>query len=294
MLGIGLMIGFCFLAPLGDATAKFLTGAFPVLMLVAVRFAVQAAVLVPMSLRAYQTLPKDMRFWVLSTLRAALHIAGIWMMISALIYLPLADALAIAFVMPFLMLLLGRYILKETVGPRRLWACVVGFAGTLMVIQPAFAAVGWPAILPLGVAVVFAFFMLVTRSIAKVLDPVALQGLNGLQALILLSLLVVFIGSGDWPMPQGTEWLWLLAVGLLGTVAHLLMTWSLRLAPSATLAPMQYLEIPFATIIGWMAFGDLPNGLAAFGIVVTMATGLYIVWCEQQSARRSKTTPETT
>jgi drug/metabolite transporter (DMT)-like permease len=74
------------------------------------------------------------------------------MMFAALRHLPLADAIAIAFVMPFLLLLLGRTVLGETVGPRRLAACAVGFAGTLLVIQPSFAAVGWAALLPLGVA----------------------------------------------------------------------------------------------------------------------------------------------
>ena len=59
-------------------------------------------------------------------------------MFTALQYLPLADAIAIAFVMPFIMLLLGKYVLDEEVGSRRLIACAVGFAGTLMVIQPSF------------------------------------------------------------------------------------------------------------------------------------------------------------
>ena len=63
------------------------------------------------------------------------------------------------------------------------------------------------------------------------------------------------------------------------------MTWSLRFAPSATLAPMQYLEIPIATLIGWLMFSDLPNGLAALGIAITCAAGLYIILRERAMAR---------
>jgi drug/metabolite transporter (DMT)-like permease len=63
------------------------------------------------------------------------------------------------------------------------------------------------------------------------------------------------------------------------------MSWSLRFAPSATLAPMQYLEIPVATVIGWLVFRDLPNGLAAFGIALTVASGLYIVLRERALSR---------
>ena len=92
-------------------------------------------------------------------------------------------------------------------------------------------------------------------------------------------------------MPEGNAWLLLLAMGALGTGGHLLMTWSLRFAPSATLAPMQYLEIPVATFFGWLIFNDFPDGLALAGIGVTISAGLYIIFREQyvsQSARRSR------
>jgi len=77
----------------------------------------------------------------------------------------------------------------------------------------------------------------------------------------------------------------LLAIGLFGTLAHLLMTWSLRYAPSATLAPMQYLEIPVATVIGLIVFKDLPNSIASIGIIITISAGLYIVMRERAVAR---------
>jgi drug/metabolite transporter (DMT)-like permease len=83
--------------------------------------------------------------------------------------------------------------------------------------------------------------------------------------------------------PSTTETMLLCAIGVVGTCAHLLVTWSLRYAPSATLAPMQYLEIPFATLFGLMFFGDLPNGLAAVGILITIASGLYIVYRERRT-----------
>ena len=69
------------------------------------------------------------------------------------------------------------------------------------------------------------------------------------------------------------------------------MTWSLRYAPGATLAPMQYLEIPFATIFGFLIFGDLPNPLATLGISITMAAGLYIFMRERATLRAQKEAP---
>jgi drug/metabolite transporter (DMT)-like permease len=210
-------------------------------------------------------------------------------MFSALRFLPLADALAIAFVMPFFSLLLGKFVLGEEVGPRRLSACCVGFVGTLLVIQPSFAAVGAPALLPLDVAVSFALFMLITRHVAKETDPITLQAVSGgIATLILMAAFAATWGQEvalfEIVSPDSTDLALLLTIGVIGTVAHLLMTWSLRFAPSATVAPMQYLEIPFATIIGWLIFKDLPNGLAALGIAITMGAGLYIIFRERATA----------
>jgi drug/metabolite transporter (DMT)-like permease len=96
--------------------------------------------------------------------------------------------------------------------------------------------------------------------------------------------------------PTSTQWLLLMAIGVIGTFAHLLMTWSLRYAPAATLAPMQYLEIPFATLLGFLIFQDLPNPLASVGIMITIASGLYIILRERAIARglAAKTPPPQT
>lgn len=211
-------------------------------------------------------------------------------MFTALRFLPLADALAIAFVMPFIMLLLGRYVLGEEVGLRRLIACSIGFIGTLFVIQPSFETAGAAALLPLFVAVDFALFMLVTRQIAREAHPASLQAVSGIMAVGILSGFYVVTQAWEPAIMHIEAPVWqdavLLAVlGLIGVLAHLFMTWSLRFAPSATLAPVQYLEIPFATLIGWLIFRDLPNGLAAVGILITMAAGLYIVLRERAVAQ---------
>jgi drug/metabolite transporter (DMT)-like permease len=288
VLGILLMLGFCVLAPLGDAIAKLLGGTIPLLQLLLVRFGMQAALLLPYAALKRIPMRMDRRLFRLTLLRTVLHIIGIGAMFSALRFLPLADAIAIAFVMPFILLLLGKYVLGEEVGRRRLAACAVGFIGTLLVIQPSFAAVGWPALLPLTVAVVFALFMLVTRHIARDADPIALQAVSGMMAVPLLALLLLVPGEVEilsLVRPTATEAALLVAIGVLGTMAHLLMTWSLRYAPAATVAPMQYLEIPVATIIGWLVFRDLPDGLAAFGIALTVAAGLYVILRERSVSR---------
>lgn len=288
VLGILLMLGFCVLAPLGDAVAKILGASWPLVFLLFTRFAFQTVALAPSLLWKKRRVRMSRRILGLNAIRTALHICGLYLMFLALQALPLADAIAIAYVMPFVLLVMGWLFLSEVVGWRRIAACVVGFSGTLMVVQPAFADVGPPALLPVGVAVVFAAFMLVTRRIAGEIDPMVMQLTSGAMATVALAPLVMLTG---WPAPElwveTADVLLLAAMGLLGTLAHLMMTWSLRHAPAATVAPMQYLEIPVAAAIGWIVFRDFPDGLALAGIAVTMAAGLYVIAREQRLSRRS-------
>ncbi|MBM2292359.1 DMT family transporter [Sulfitobacter pseudonitzschiae] len=295
LLGIMLMLGFCVVAPMGDALAKVIGQSLSLGQLLWCRFMVQVIVLIPLVWLTGRQWKMRGRVLRLTFIRTLLHIAGIGGMFTALRYLPLADAVAIAFVMPFIMLLLGKFVLGEEVGSRRLIACAVGFCGTMLVVQPSFANVGWPALWPLFVAVTFALFMLVTRQIAKETDPVGLQAVSGGMAVAIMSPLL-WLFSDDvaglaMRMPDGREALLLVGIGLFGTLGHLMMTWSLRFAPSATLAPMQYLEIPFATAIGYVVFRDLPNGLATVGIMITIAAGLYVVLREHSVARRQMRVP---
>ena len=291
ILGIALMLGFCILAPLGDALAKVLGATIPLGQLVLVRFCVQALLLIPLVVIFAMPWRLSARARRIAIIRTVLHILGIGCMFTSLQYLPLADAVAIAFVMPFFMLLLGHFVLGEEVGPHRIAACAIGFIGTLLVIQPNFLAVGWIALLPVAVALIFALFMLTTRQIAREADPIALQAISGVIATVILT---PFVAFGIWTdftpltliQPNTSELKLLLAIGLLGTFAHLMMTWSLRFAPGATLAPMQYLEIPVATAVGFWLFSELPDRLAAYGIALTITAGIYVLLREQANARR--------
>lgn len=288
VLGISLMIAFCAIVPVGDAMAKLLGPSIPLVQLLFIRFAIQATLLVPIVWATGRSLAMTRRVLGLTALRTLFHMVGSATLFVALWLMPLADVIAITFVLPFIMLLLGRFVLDEEVGPRRLGACAVGFIGTMLVIQPSFITVGWPALLPLGAALAFAFYQLVSRQTARDNDPLSLQAVSGMIATAGIGLLLAAGSASDIQMLQlevpDTREMWLLAgIGGFGTVAHLVLTWSFRYAPSATLAPMQYLEIPFATLVGWLVFGDLPNGLAALGIAITIGAGLYIVFRERRA-----------
>ncbi len=290
LLGISLMLGFCAIAPLADAIAKLLGGRIPLAELLFVRFVAQAILLLPIiwyTRRPFAMTRADLR---LTVVRSVLHIAGLGAMFTALRFLPLADAVAMVFVMPFIMLFLGWMVLGENVGPHRLFGCGVGFAGTLLVVQPSFAAVGAPALLPLLVALIFALFMLVSRKLARANDPIVMQAISGMVSTAILAPLALVLALAQMPgfeilVPAKADWFLLAGLGVFGTLSHLLMTWALRYAPAATLAPIQYVEIPLATIVGWLVFKDLPNEIAAVGIAIIMCAGLYILLMEHRAGR---------
>jgi len=289
--GVVLMLAFCGLAPLIDLSAKLAAGTgLPVAQITAARFAVQAALMVPIAMAMGIALRLPADTLRLTLLRAVLLIGSTYSFVAAVAAMPIADALAIAFVEPFLLLLAGWALFGERVGPRRIAACSVGFAGALLVIRPSFAAFGPVALWPLATASFFAAYMLVTRALSARVHPVAMQAhtaiagsLICLPALALGSVLGTDLLAPVAPTPVG--WIWLAGVGLAATVSHMAITLALRFAPSATLAPLHYLEILGAVALGWAVFGDFPAPLTWAGIAVISASGLYVIHRERVAAR---------
>ncbi len=281
-LGILLMVGFCVMAPLSEAFVKMIGTALPLMQVVLVRFLAPLVLIRPRLWRDRAVTWQRPGVMPLVMLRGVLHLTAISCFFLSLRYLPLADALAIAYVMPFFIISVGWFTGEP---PSRVQAamCLVGFIGTLLVVQPSFARVGWPALLPVAVAVVFTGFIFITRRLTRTIDPIDLQAMNGIAASAVLVPIVAMGTVWGWsevrlvPIDAQQFW-WLCGVGFIGTLGHLSMTWGLKLAPPSTLAPVQYLEIAFGAAFGWLFFKDLPNGLAALGILVVVGAGLMVLF----------------
>ncbi|MDO9524375.1 MAG: DMT family transporter [Gemmobacter sp.] len=288
--GVALMLGFCLFAPLIDTAAKLASATVPVGQITTARYVVQAALMLPIALVLGPGLRLTRRGLMLVTLRALVSILATFTFVWAVSVMPIADALAIAFVEPFILLFLGRLMFGDEVGPRRIGASVVGFGGALLVIQPSLAAFGWVALMPLSTALFFALYMLVTRQMSREMHPVPMQFHTAWVGMILcLPLMAIGALTGTESlglvMPQGTAWAYLVAVGAAATVSHMFMTYALKFAPSATLAPLHYLEIVSAVALGYWVFGDFPKPLTWAGIAVIVASGLFIIHRERLTAR---------
>ena len=285
------MVGFCILAPLLDASSKLATDAIPVGQITAARFVFQGLCMVPVFLLMRLDWRASRRDLVLLAARAFCLMLSTYSFVAAVQYMPIADAIAIVFVMPFMLMFLGKVIFGDPIGARRIYASAVGFAGALLVIQPSLQNYGLVALFPLGCALAFSFYEMATQAMSNRVHPVTMQLHTSIAgSLLCLPILWLAHGSGlaefDPVMPDALNWLWLFGVGFWAAVSHLCMTVAMKYAPAATLAPLHYLELPMAVFLGFAIWGDFPNALTWAGIVLIVGSGLYIISHEHRSSQR--------
>jgi drug/metabolite transporter (DMT)-like permease len=195
------------------------------------------------------------------------------LVVTALMFMPLAEATVILFAAPFIVLVLSGWFLGEKVdGP--IWiAVVVGFLAVLLVARPGFDGLSWYAILPACAAFFYAVLLLASRRLGaageKPITSVAWTLLVGLVISVPLALY-------DWRPPTIAMWGLLLVLGLFMGGAQLLLAKAFTMAPASVLTPFTYVQILAAIIFGMLVFGDVPDVPTMIGIAMITGAGLYI------------------
>ena len=285
--GVALMAGAMLFAPFMDMFAKLLTETMSPGAIGLGRFLAQSLILLPFVLALGQWRRPS---W-LHLLAGCFLGAALLSITAALKHMPIPNALAIFFVEPLILTLMSAAILGEKLGWRRLAAVTVGLIGALIVIRPNWAAFGPAAVYPLITAVCFAGYLLITRVMTQQGGRVALQFWIGVFVMLALAL-VTLIGDHfsapalvlSWP---GQWELFLLAcMGLLAAISHQLIANAFARAEAGALAPLQYLEIFSAVLIGWFVFADFPDRLTWAGTAIIIGSGIYVFYRERQLARR--------
>lgn len=294
--GVALMLVFCILAPLLDASSKLATEAIPVGQITAFRFVFQGLCMLPVILLMRLSWAAEGRDLVYLGLRAVFLMLSTYCFVASVQYMPIADAMAIVFVMPFILMFLGKVIFGNPIGTTRIVASVVGFGGAMLVIQPSLDTYGLVALFPLGCAVTFSFYELITQAMSNRVHPVTMQLHTSIAGMIIaLPLMWLFNGSGitglDAVTPDALNWLWLFGVGFWAAISHLSMTVAMKYAPASTLAPLHYLELVMAVALGYLIWGDFPNLLTWGGIVLIVGSGLYIIAHEHRENQKHPMPP---
>ena len=277
--GILLYVAAWAIVPVMDACAKTLGNlGYPVLMIVWARFAMSFIMLLPLLLgprRSAFHRPADLSQ---QGFRVVLLVAATLGYFQGLQSLPLADALAIYFVYPFLITAFAPIVLGEIPGVRR-WAAIgVGFMGSLLVIRPGFGEVPPGAGYVLAAAAAFAGYNLLTRRVAGDgghWQVLVFQMLAG----TLLTTPLLMIG---WHTPDAFALMLFAGMGLASVGGHYLLIRAYQFAPAPVLAPFSYFEIISATVLGFAVFGDFPDKLTWAGVAIIAASGIYIGFRERR------------
>lgn len=203
----------------------------------------------------------------------------------AISHMPLAEANAIGFITPLIVVALSIPILKEKVGPRRWAAVIVGFLGVLLIIRPGFQDIHWAYFLVLATCLTMASFSILTRILGSSETALAMLFYGGVIGAIMGTAWVLFV-PGSWQTPTLPEWGLLAVLGLLGSGSHFVLINAYRNAPVSTLAPFMYSQLIWTTCYGFFVFGDFPDGMTFVGAGVIVASGLYILWREAQLRKK--------
>ena len=291
-LGILFMLAFAIIGPLIDLFAKLASAEVPIGQIILSRFILQGFVLLPVAIILSLAHRPTFKEFQMHFLRATLILIGTGSFVSAIKYMPLADAMAIFFVEPFMVTLLGGFVLGETVGYRRLIACLIGFFGALFIIKPSFSLFGIVAFLPLLTAFSFTFYIFITRKMAQNMHPVTLQAYTALAAVIILLPIIIWANGTNIELldpitPSLKAIFLLLGVGIAAIIAHLFITFALSMAPATIIAPLQYFEIVTATLFGYLFFSDFPDKWTFLGVFIIILSGVYVILREHKAQKIS-------
>ena len=252
-------------------------------------------------------------FGILRTKRPGLHaLRGLMIVIAnmtffvALAVLPLADVTALFFAAPLFITLLSIPILGEKVGPLRLSAVAIGFAGVVIMQRPWAGSDSLEVsrvvlLLPVLAALTYALNQLLTRKLGVTSKASAMAVY--IQATFIVVSLLFYVFAGDGRFADGATngslifllraWVWpadgdlwvFVGLGVNSAIVAYCLSQAYRLADAATVAPFEYIGLPLAVLWGFVAFGDLPVAEVWVGIALILGSGLFVFLRERQKAR---------
>jgi drug/metabolite transporter (DMT)-like permease len=275
--GIVIMIVTTAFFAASDSTVKIIGTAVPILALLWVRYLFQMIVLGVWQARRGPSLLFRTGNLKLQIVRALLLLANSACAFAGLRHLPLSVNTSLALAAPLVSALLAALVLKDHV-PRSKWAMVaLGFIGMLMVVRPGGSQFTWTVIFPIGAATTFACFQVVSSHLSKIDDPITTNFLTALVATIVLCTLVWMDQAETLPAlarVRVSSWLLVAFMATMATTGQALMLQALQRAPLSVLTPFSYGQLAFATLFGWLLFGQTPDTWMTIGMSVIAASGI--------------------
>jgi drug/metabolite transporter (DMT)-like permease len=266
-----------------DTIGKYLSRWYPVPGIVWARYAFNL-----LALLAFLAWRGELR--LMRTARPAIQVArgvllGLATVIffTALSHMPLAEASAIAFVLPLFVAVLAVPMLGERLEAPRLIAILVGLVGVLVVMRPGTEAFTVYALFPLAMALVNALYQILTRKVAGVEPTLTSLFYGSLVGAVMFTPVLPFA----WLTPHDPfHWALLVVLGLLATVGHFILIRAFECAPASLLAPFVYTQLLWTILVGYLVFGDLPDRWSLAGMAIIVAAGLYLASRQRLTVRK--------
>lgn len=272
--GVVLVTLAVMLFALADVLTKHLSMLYAVPLVVALRYLVNLAMLAAfLGPRHGRALWTTRRTGLVVLRGSCLAVASLTMGI-ALRYMPVGETVAIIYIAPILVMIIAATGLGEKVSLAGWIGAVLGFLGVLLIMRPG------AGLDPVGVAfalinaVFAAGYHLLTRFLAKTETTIALLFTTALVGTVVFGALLLWTGLG--PLPVGWDLVFLLALGTLATVGHFLFTAAYREAPASLLAPVNYMHLVWAGILGWLVFNHAPDVISIAGMALVAVAGIAV------------------
>lgn len=289
LMGVALLVLSMWALSSLDASGKWVMAAgVPMLLLSWVRYAAHFVVALGLIVPA--------RGWgILASrrpreqmLRGGAMLGATLLFFTTLSYLPQAEATAINFLAPLIVLLLAPWVLREPPRLSRWIAAGVAFLGVLVVIRPGGGLDPTGTMFGLAGAFCFSVQYIASRRVAAD-DPLTSVIWSGGVGTVVLSLALPYVLPAALPVLRELDplhWCVLVSTGVTGCLGHLLQIAAYRKAAASTLAPFTYLQIVSSTTTGWLIWGHFPDALTWLGIAIICGSGITIGVVEWRRARR--------
>ena len=255
---------------------RMLTATIPVHEMIFVRGVVSMALLLPTlygrGLRSLAT----RRFPMLMA-RGALTSIGLLTWISALAWMPLAEAVALHFTLPLFGVVLAILFLHERSDAHRWAATIVGFLGALVILRPGVAAFDAVALLVLLSALAYAGTGVVTKVLVRTESSAAIVFYVSAFTAVAFAVPCLF----DWAAPTPEEWIMLLAIGILNVTGQSCLNRAFMLADASFVLPFDFLRLPLTAVAAFLLFAELPDIWTLLGAAIIFGATYYVTWRER-------------
>lgn len=219
----------------------------------------------------------------LFALRSAVLVCSSLMLLWSAVLMPIGEATAITFTSPLFTTLLAALILRETVGPRRIMALVVGFLGVILMLRPGVEAIDTGAMLAIGASLLFGFVIIMGKRLSDTEAPALVILMLALWNLPFSAIPAAIF----WEVPEGREWLWIIALGIAANLNLYGIQRAVSVGDASLSQVFDFVRLPIAVAFAWFMFAEVPDPWMWLGAAVIFGATVYTTRREAQLARRA-------